>query len=292
MVRSMTGFGRATGDLDGERITIELSSVNHRFLECQFRMPHAWASLEGVFRDQIKKMAARGKVNISIRRAYGPLGRQQIQFNADTADQYLVAAGELAKKLGADTSLSLDTLAQLDGVFTPADEEQDLRSVRKMVSHVLTEALQQLEQARTSEGEALTADIRERIAQMRDSLRAVEMQLPEISEAYAARLQQRVSDLNAEPGVKEERLAIEIALMADKTDVNEEIVRLKAHFEHVEELLVSQEPVGRDLNFLTQEIQREINTLGSKMRDIGITRETLRMKSELEKLREQIQNVE
>ena len=154
------------------------------------------------------------------------------------------------------------------------------------------EALNQLNQSRAEEGESLARDVAARITEMQDALTVIEGMLPDLAKAYEERLRAKVIELNTDVGLTQERLAIEIALMADKMDVNEEVVRLKSHFEKVLSLLRQKEPIGRDLNFLSQELQREINTLGSKMRDLDVTREVLRLKAELEKLREQAQNIE
>lgn len=292
MIRSMTGFGQAAGELDGETISIEVSAVNHRFLESSFRLPLAWASLEPVLREAVKELVARGKLNVQIRRDRGPMGRPVIRYDAEVAGQYIQAAQTLAQMLGVQETLSLDTLSQLEGVFYQEEETRDLERVKNVLVCVLRQAVEQLNLARGTEGQALTADVLLRVAQMEEALSAVEERLPEIGREYEARLRTRVAELSAEAGVKEERLALEIALMADKADVNEEVVRLRAHFERAKALLEGDEPPGRDLGFLAQEMQREINTLGSKLRDIGVTREVLRMKSELEKLREQAQNIE
>lgn len=292
MIRSMTGFGRSAGELEHETITAELSAVNHRFLDCSFRLPYAWAALEPSLRETVKRYVARGKVSITIRRDRGFTGRQPVRFDPEVARQYIESSRTLAELMASTEALSLDTLAQLEGVFYQEEELQDLDTVMAVLNGVLVSALEQFNTARSTEGSALARDIEERVAQMREALASIEARLPELSIEYETRLRARLSELNLDLGLSEDRIALEVALLADKSDVNEEVVRLKAHFDHVLELLATPDPVGRDLNFLSQEIQREVNTLGSKMRDIGVTRETLRMKSELEKLREQIQNIE
>lgn len=292
MTRSMTGFGRVSAEIDGENVTIEVTTVNHRFLECSFRMPNTWAALEIPLRNVAKDLVSRGKLNVSIRRSRGPMGRPVIHFDAENARQYIEASRELARMMSSTEALSLDALTQLEGVFYQEENEQDLESVREQLCAAFQTALEQLNQARTQEGESLARDVADRIAAMQDAVSIIEGRLPELAVAYADRLRARVAELNAEAGMKEERLAIEIALMADKMDVNEEVVRLNSHFEQVLGLLKQPEPIGRDLNFLSQELQREINTLGSKLRDLDVTREVLRLKAELEKLREQAQNIE
>ena len=292
MTRSMTGFGRVTADIDDESVTIEVNAVNHRFLECTFRLPGVWASLENDLRNVVKSLVSRGKVTVSIRRGRGTTARTSIQFDQKNAQQYIDASRGLAKLMNSTEALSLDVLAQMDGVFFQEETEQDLGRAKEALTAAVTDALIQLNQARELEGQALEADIAERIAEMRDALSVVEARLPDLATAYVDRLKERVAELNVDTGMREERLAMEIALMADKMDVNEEVVRLNSHFEQTLNLLAQPEPVGRDLNFLSQELQREINTLGSKLRDMDVTREVLRLKAELEKLREQAQNIE
>lgn len=292
MTRSMTGFGRATGTVGEETFAVEVSSVNHRHLECSFRTPGAWATLEPVLRDEVKRFLSRGKINLSIRRERGVYGQQTIQCNEEVARQYIDASRRLGALMSTTEALSLDALVRMDGVFYTHEEVEDLDAVKAALCATVGAALEQLNASRVAEGQALADDIRERLAQMREALAAVEARIPELNSAYMERLRARVHELASETGLTEERLALEVALMADKADVNEEVVRLKTHFEHVEEFLGSKEPIGRELNFLGQEIQREVNTLGSKLRDIGVTREVLRMKSELEKLKEQANNIE
>ena len=292
MIRSMTGFGRATGQVEEEQITIELSSVNHRFLDCSFRLPGSWSMLESTLRETVKQHIARGKLNIIVRRERALSNRFEVQCDTNVAQQYVDASSRLADIMHSTEALSLDVLAQMDGVFYQDEKSQDIKSVEAAIKAVLSDALQQLDARRETEGTALDQDLRERIQGIIDALAVVEGLLPEITVAYEERLRNRVAELSVDTEITEDRLALELALLSEKMDVNEEIVRLKAHFDHVNEHLAASDPIGRELNFLAQEIQREINTLGSKLRDVDVTREVLRMKSELEKFREQIQNVE
>ncbi|MCC6144572.1 MAG: YicC family protein [Candidatus Hydrogenedentes bacterium] len=292
MIRSMTGFGRATGELDGEVISLEVTAVNHRFLDCSFRLTNSWSALETVLREVVKSRISRGKLNIYVGRKRGNATRQEVHLDVAVAQQYLDASRQLADLMSTTQALSLDVLAGLEGVFYQDEKEDDLDRVREALERLLIEALDQLNAMRTAEGEALEADVQARIALMRQSLAAIEAELPTLSQQYEERLRNRIRDLGAESGLSEDRLAAELAFLAEKSDVSEEVVRLKAHFDHVLSHLAADTPVGRELNFLAQEIQREVNTLGSKMREESVTREILRMKSELEKLREQVQNVE
>lgn len=292
MARSMTGFARVAGELEGEALVVELTAVNHRFLDSSFRLPYAWAALESPLKDLVKKHVSRGKLNISFRRDRGPAGRPNIKCDHDVAKQYIDASRELSHLMSSTEALSLNTLVRMEGVFFQEEETADLDRLRDGLERILLEGLTQLNATRETEGAALAEDIQARIGELREALTVIEVRLPELEKNHEERLRSRVRDLNEEAGLSQDRLLVEVALLAEKGAINEEVVRLKAHFDHVLQLLASAEPVGRDLDFLCQEIQREINTVGSKLRDLSVTREVLRMKSQLEKLREQAQNIE
>ncbi len=293
MTRSMTGFGRAVGTVDGDNITIELSSVNHRYFDCSVRLPAPWITLEQPLREWVREKVNRGKISVSIRRDNGGNSTLQVKYDANIAQQYISASESLAQALYTpEARLSLDVLAQLEGVFYQEESKQDLELITNELQAIFNRALEQYQSGREREGEALKTDLLARLQLIEESIVAIENRRPEILEAYENRLRDRMQELNTEIGLSEDRIAMEVAMMAEKTDTHEELIRLQSHLEHGRALLDSKEAMGRDLNFLSQEIQREINTLGSKLRDIEVTREVLTMKSELEKLREQIQNIE
>jgi uncharacterized protein (TIGR00255 family) len=288
----MTGFGRAAGALENETLTVEISTVNHRFFECMVKLPSAWCLLEPRLRDFLKERIARGKVFCLVRRDRAAGARPAIKCDLQVAEEYIRASRELVDLMHSTERLSLDTLVQMDGVFVQEESEQDLEKILDLLLSVTEQATGQLDGMRRTEGLALAADLRERFSAMRDAVAEVETRIPELNTAYEERLRQRVADLSHDTRISEERLALEVALLAEKTDVNEEVVRIKAHLDHAGQLLEQPEPVGRELNFLSQELQREINTLGSKLRDLGVTREVIKMKGELERVREQMNNIE
>lgn len=292
MAFSMTGFARNEVAIGGEIAVIEVSSVNHRFLDLSFRLPAQWTVLEPALRDIVKSMISRGKVFVSVR--YGrSLGiAPPVRLNADRARSYIDAARELMHLMSSTESLSLDTLISLDGVMTPLEEEIDLASIQELLGASLTRALAQLNEVRSKEGAALVTDIADHLRSLDGLIEKVEQRSPDILALYEAKLKQRLADINAEVGVKEERLAMEMAVMADRMDVTEELVRFRAHLVHANDILASEGSVGRDMNFLVQEMQREANTLGSKLRDVEISRDTIEIKTAIEKIREQIQNLE
>jgi uncharacterized protein (TIGR00255 family) len=222
-----------------------------------------------------------------------------VVFDPHVARQYIDAARELGRMLGAMETLSLNTLAALEGVFTHEEPEEDLDRVQEVLVRILNEAISRLDAMRLTEGRALAEELRYRVALMRESLAQVEQRLPDLNNLYEQRLRARIEELRTDTGgnpvttgMTEERIAMEIAFMADKGDVTEEVVRLKTHFDHMVDMLGRKEPVGRELSFLSQELQREVNTLGSKIHDGEVIKEVLRMKSEVERIREQVQNIE
>lgn len=291
MPRSMTGFGKANAECDGEVVTVELTSVNHRYLDCSLRLPHGWNAFDPALKKTIKDTLARGKVSMTVVRRKLQIS-PSVKFDIELARQYVEASRELSHLLGTFENLTLDTLTQMDGVLFQEEAEEDLAAFEPHLQQALRDALEQLGEMRSHEGEALVNDVNERLATLRRHLKSIEDDLPAIREHHENRLRTRVAELNAEAAVSEERLAVEMAILADKSDVSEEVTRLNAHFDHADKMLALDEPIGRKLDFLIQEMQREINTLGVKVRDSGTAHTVLEMKSELEKIREQIQNIE
>lgn len=292
MVRSMTGFGKASREFKGEVISVELNSVNHRFVDISLRIPGAWCSLDGEVKQEIRRHIDRGKITATVNRRREASSGQTVQLDREVARKYIEAARELQQMLGHNEALSLNTLVRLEGVFYYEDSEEDLEELRPVLLSIVGDAMAQMNAMRAAEGRALEEDLRQRVAFMRDALAVIEARLPELNQLYEERLRTRIAELRQEISVTEERIALEVALLAEKADVNEEVVRFKTHLDHMLELLESQEPIGRRLDFLSQEIGREVNTLGVKTRDSDVAKEIIRLKSELEKIREQLQNIE
>jgi uncharacterized protein (TIGR00255 family) len=288
----MTGFGKAVTEYNGDVITAEFSAVNHRYLDCSVRTPYAWAALEPVIKQRVRDRLGRGKIQITLNRKRSGGVHRLVLFDKEMASQYVAAFEELNTLTGTKEPISLTTLAQMDGVLYQEDAEEDVEQIKDIVNAVVDDGLAQLDAMRATEGAALAKDLRERIEGMAQSLASIEGQLPRISEEYEKRLRSRIDDLKADTNVTEERIALEVAVLAEKADVTEEVVRFKTHLAHFLELLGQDEPVGRQLDFLSQELQREVNTLGVKTRDSGTTKEVLALRGELEKVREQVQNIE
>lgn len=292
MAYSMTGFGKASCHVCGQEIVVEVSSVNHRYLELSLRLPNNWLALENDIKQVLREKISRGKLsgNIFRKRFGAPI--QTIQFDIETAKQYINASRELARLLETNEALTLNVLMQLEGVFVPQEPEEDLETLRAPVLTAVAEAADRLNAMRAAEGRKLCQDIRERVLTIAQTLNKIEQRLPEVSAEYEKRLRTRLQELKSDIDLPDDRIAVEVALLAEKSDPTEEVVRLKVHLGHMSSLLEKREPVGRRLDFLTQELQREANTLGVKTRDSGMIQDILSIKAEIEKIREQVQNIE
>jgi uncharacterized protein (TIGR00255 family) len=248
--------------------------------------------LDPIIKQTLRKHIARGKLTVSISRRRGSSLTQAVTFDAVIARQYFDASKELAQMLGTFETLSLNVLAQLEGVLTQKETDEDLAAIEPVVVRVLEEAITRLDAMRATEGRQLAGEVRGRIGALRAVLVQIEVRLPELNGMYVERLRARIDELRLDPAVAEERIAVEVAMMADKSDVTEEVVRLKGHLDHMLEVLDAKEPAGRRLDFLSQEVFREVNTLGVKTRDGDVAKLVLDMKAEVEKIREQVQNIE
>jgi len=288
----MTGFGKASGEFDGQSITVEVSAVNSRYLDCNLRIPPAWSALDPVVKQTVRKHIQRGKLTLTINRKRTLSSARSIKFDQGIAQQYLDASKELASMIGSYETLPLPVLAQLDGVLYHEEADEDLTAVEPILTRVVEDALGKLDAMRATEGKALAEDVRLRIGLIRQGVAEIEARLPELNALYEERLRTRINELRESTNITDERMAIEVALMAEKSDVTEEVVRLKQHLEHLEEILDAKEPSGRKLDFLTQEVHREVNTLGVKTRDANVAKGVIGLKAEVEKMREQIQNIE
>ena len=290
---SMTGYGRASVEIDGRQMTIELKSVNHRFLDISFRMPRNLMFLEDAARRTIGAKLARGHVDVFV--TYHNLRTDARKVMADEAlfNAYADALQQLSAASGGGLrdDRTLMTIARMPDVLTVTEADEDQEAVLKLMGAALDEALDQLIAMRSREGEAMKADLAGRVEAIQRMTDAVEARYPETVEAYTQRLRAAVQEL-AGSGMDENRLLMEIAIMADRSAIAEETVRLNSHLQQLRELFESAEPIGRRTDFIVQELNREVNTISSKSQDIPITRLTVDMKAEIEKLREQVQNIE
>lgn len=290
----MTGYGRGESAQDGFKITVELSSVNRKQAEVSVTLPRELELLEGQIRDAINRQVARGRVNarISLQSAESKLSARK-HINEPLAKAYATELARLAKQLKLSGEVTLDQVLRAPGVFQTDEELVGAEDVWPAVEKSVNQALAALVKMREREGGHLSKDLTARIGVMRGAVEKVQKQAPVTAENYRRNLLERVKSAGLENiAPDDERLLKEIVLFADRSDITEELTRLQSHFQQFEDCRKSKEPVGRTLDFLAQEMNREINTIGSKANDAVISREVVTLKAELERFREQAQNVE
>ena len=287
---SMTGYGRAAAELDGRQLTIEIKSVNHRFLDISFRMPRNLMFLEDDARKIISARLARGHLDVFF--TYRNLRSDAKLVSCDRAlfDAYAAALEQLVGgELQDDRTLM--SIARMPDVLTVTEADEDQDALRELLNMALSPALDALCVMREREGNEMKRDLASRVDHIEEMTCAIERRYPETVEAYRQRLRAAIEELVGQ-NVDETRLLTEVAVMADRSAIAEETVRLHAHVAQLRECLEKSEPVGRRLDFLVQELNREVNTISSKSQDVPITQLVISMKAEIEKLREQLQNVE
>lgn len=296
MIRSMTGFGQADKLAGGIRLSVAVRSVNHRYGELTFRMPREWLLYEDGLRKLVTARVKRGRTELFVSAEYeGGAGETPpVEIDWSAADGYVAAAGELRRRFGFADDLSLKDMLALPGLVAgrrglPTGDETE-----RLLGEAVTEAVDALVRMREVEGAHLAADLRERLAVIADLRGRAGLLAAEASQQYEARLRQRVAELLGEraAAVDETRLVTEVALMAEKSDIHEELARLDSHLQQFADMLELGEPVGRKLDFIAQEMNREINTIGSKTSHVALTGIVVELKAELEKVREQAQNIE
>lgn len=291
MIESMTGFGRGTATVDGVVATVELRTVNNRFCEVSVHMPRELAEREADVQRLIKEQVHRGKVHTRIQMDQPDQANLTVAVNAPLARGYAELLNTLRAESGLSGDVQLEHLLTFPDVFTTAPRQVP-EGAWPAIVQALQEALEALIGMRRQEGAAMRTELADRIDQMEHELDAVETRAPERVEAGRERLVERLEELFDDERVDDMRLAMEIAILADRLDVTEEAVRLRSHIALFREALDLAEPVGRKLNFLTQEMNREVNTIGSKSNDAEVAHRAVQMKEELEKIREQVQNIQ
>jgi len=292
MIKSMTGYGRGEWQGDGKHVEVEVKSFNHRYLDISPHLPRRLNSLEAQVRNLIKQRVSRGRVEVSVQVDDSSLVEQRLELDVALAQDYHLALKTLQQELGIPGEIRLETLANFRDIFTRKEVETDLEKEWASLQTALEAALHSLEQMRRDEGLALRGDFLGRLTAVEEMAREIEKKAPLALEACRDRLAERVQELSRGLPVDEVRLAQEVAYLAERSDITEELVRIRSHLNQFREMLDDSEPVGRKLEFLLQEINRETNTIGSKASDAGIAQVAMGIKSELEKMREQVQNVE
>lgn len=293
MTRSMTGYGRGQRQLDGWDITVEIKSVNHRYFEFSCRAPRSCGYMEDKLKNLAQSRISRGKVDLYLQLSNtGTRDDSVVRVNLGLAKSYVAALQALSDATGLPNDIDLAALSRYPDVLTPERAELDEDALWQAVSQVANEALDRFVQMREAEGARLGVDILQRLDTVEKLTGTVQTQSPQTVEAYRARLYQKLGVLLADRSVDDARVLTEAAIFADRVAVDEETVRLKSHLAQFRDILTQPDPVGRKLDFLTQELNREANTIGSKAQDAEIAAVVIALKSELEKIREQIQNVE
>jgi uncharacterized protein (TIGR00255 family) len=293
-MKSMTGYGRGEGAQDGLKITVELSSVNRKQSEIALYLPRELEPLEPQVRDELNRRISRGRltVRVGLHTANGK-SFARVRLNTELAREYARELQRLAKELGLGGTLPLDVVARAPGVMQTEETVSDAGAYWPALEKALRQAVAAMISMRQREGSHLAIDLSVRMAALRKCAARIRKRAPQVAKRYQRQLRARLQEAGMAGGeVEQQRLMQEVVIFADRADVSEELTRLDSHFGQFDHCLKATEPVGRTLDFLAQEMHREVNTIGSKANDSAISREVVVMKAELEKFREQVQNVE
>ncbi len=292
MIKSMTGYGRAQGSFSGGDITVEVKSVNNRYLDCGVKLPRGYVYLEEGVKSQVQKAISRGKVDVFITINAAGADNVKISVNEPVAKGYIDAMRRLVQEYGIQDDISASAISKFSDVFLVEKQEQDENEVKSAISGVVAEALGAFDAMRTREGEALKTDLLQKAEGILTLVSKVEERSPITVKAYRERLTAKMQEVLEDRQIDEARIIQEAAIYADKVAVDEETVRLRSHVDQLQNMLSEGGVIGRKLDFLMQEMNREANTIGSKGNDVEQARNVVSIKSELEKIREQIQNIE
>ena len=292
MIKSMTGYGRFQEVVNGKDITCEIKSINHRYFEFSSRVPRAYSFLEEKLKSHVQQAVSRGKIDVSLTIISVSDDETNVEINYDLAGAYIKALRELGERENLKDDLSLSSISRFSDIFTvrkaPADEEKIWEDVKTVVD----KALERFIEMRANEGERMKQDILEKLEVIEKDVSFVEETSGETVKAYREKLYQKLKEVLEDKNIDDYRILTEAAIFSEKVAVDEETVRLRSHIKQCREFLAHKEPVGRKLDFLIQEFNRETNTIGSKCQNLDISKVVVEMKSEIEKIREQIQNIE
>lgn len=292
MIKSMTGYGRARDVRNKRDITVEIRSVNNRYLDCTVKMPRMYSFAEDAVKQCVQRFISRGKVDVFITVDASAADVAKVTVNRELAGQYAAALRELAEVCGSEAKVTADQLARFPDVLTVTKEDEDLETVSADLCAVVEAALASFNTMRATEGAKLAEDIGNRLTYIENYTSQIEKRSPETVEAYRARLTAKMEETLKSTSIDTNRILQEAAIYADKVAVDEETVRLRSHVAQLRTMLESDEPMGRKMDFLIQEVNRESNTVGSKCCDVSIAQVVVGLKAEVEKMREQVQNVE
>lgn len=292
MIYSMTGFGRFEGQVNGRNISLEIKSVNHRYLEFSCRLTRGYSFLEEKLKSYISSRISRGKVDMFVSITEPENTPAEVQINHNLAEGYVKALKELGTTYGVLNNVTSVDLGRYPDILTVNKASEDEDVVWNDVKEALDKAMESFMELRKNEGERLKADILGRAETIIDIVSEIEKRSPETVKEYQARLKEKIEELLGSNEYDEQRVITEVAIFADKIAVDEETVRLRSHFEQLKTYLDDDKPVGRSIDFLIQEMNREANTIGSKVKDSELAHKVVRIKNEIEKIREQVQNIE
>ena len=292
MIRSMTGYGRAEKTIDGREITVEMRAVNNRYLDLNVKLPRVFGFAEDAVKSVVKKNVARGKMDVFITVNVTSDESMRISLNKPVLEGYLAALGSIAADYGVRDDVSVMSLARLPDVFVVEKQEEDEQKLTDDILSVVQEALDKFNAMREKEGAAMEQDLRSRARTVLSLVEKIEARSPITLAEYRARLTQKMQEVLGQTNIDESRILQEAAVYADKIAVDEETVRLRSHLNQLDQMLTNGGAIGRKLDFLLQELNREANTIGSKGNDLEQARTVVEIKAELEKIREQTQNIE
>ena len=288
----MTGYGRSTGTSSAGNITVEVKSVNHRFCDTAIKLPSKLTFCEAKIKKEIEKVITRGRIDLNINIESTESTTKNFNVDIPLAKAYIAAVKKLKTELSLEGEPSITDLMQLKDIIIPCEEAADHNTIMTELTEPVRGALASLNEMRLEEGKNMAADIREHLAHIEDTVTKVSTRQPEVINQYKAKLKERIEKLADGVEVDEVRLAQEVAHLADRSDISEEIVRLKSHLKQFSTLLEEGGVLGRKLDFLVQEMNREINTVGSKSNDSEISLSVVAVKADIEKIKEQVQNIE
>ena len=292
MIKSMTGYGRQKGENERREVQVEIKSVNHRYLDLNVKVPRIYSFLEEPIKTAVSAAVARGKVDIYLSITAKEGGDVKVSPNLALAGEYLRALEQVRDTYSLKDDISVMELARMPDLLTVAREEPDAEEVKTQSLEVLGRALEEYNAMRRTEGERLCEDIARRGQEIGKMVDQVEQRSPQSVEEYRQKIAQRMTEILGDSDIAEQRILAEAALFADKVSVTEEVVRLRSHLSQLQKMVQGDAPVGRKLDFLVQELNREANTIGSKANDYELAQIVIEIKAEIEKIREQIQNLE
>ena len=292
MVKSMTGFGRCEISEGSRKMTVEMKSVNHRYLDVNMKMPKKLNFFDASIRSLLKTYIQRGKVDLFISYEDTAETNFSLKYNQEIAGEYLKYLQQMAEQFGLENDIRVSTLSRYPEVLTMEEVQMDEEELWNLLEKALKGACEQFVETRVKEGENLKRDLLEKLDEMLENVAYISARSPEIVGEYRKKLEEKVKELLEDAHIEESRLATEITIFADKICVDEEIVRLRSHIEHTKTTLEEGGAVGRKLDFIAQEMNREANTILSKANDLEVSNHAIDLKTEIEKVREQIQNIE